>query len=165
MMPPSEFVVHAIVLGLGATALMDAWIWLRQRWLGVPGLNYTLLGRWVAWLPRGRFLHDPIAATPPVHGERVIGIAAHVLTGIVFAAILLVFGGEAWLRAPTLPLSLMVGIGSVVAPFLMMQPGMGLGIAARRAPHPGRTRLHSLVTHAMFGVGLYLSGKILSWMA
>ena len=40
-----------------------------------------------------------------------------------------------------------------------------LGIAARRAPHPGRTRLYSLVTHAMFGVGLYLSGKILSWMA
>jgi len=46
-----------------------------------------------------------------------------------------------------------------------MQPGKGLGIAARRAPHPGRTRLHSLVTHAMFGVGLYLSGQILSWMA
>lgn len=162
MMPPSEFVVHAIVLGLGATVLMDTWIWLRQRWLGVPGLNYTLVGRWVAWLPRGRFRHAPISATPPVHGERAIGIAVHVLTGIVFAAILLVFGGEAWLRAPTLSLPLMVGIGTVLAPFLLMQPGMGLGIAASRAPHPGRARLHSLATHAMFGIGLYLSGKLLS---
>jgi len=165
MMSPLGFVMHAIALGLGATALMDAWVWLRKHWLGVPALNYALVGRWVAWLPRGRFLHDPIAATPPVHGERAIGIGVHVLTGIVFAAILLVFGGEAWLRKPTLPLSLMVGVGTVVAPFLLMQPGMGLGIAASHAPHPGRARLHSLVTHAMFGVGLYLSGQILSWMA
>jgi hypothetical protein len=34
---------------------------------------------------------------------------------------------------------------------------MGLGIAARRAPNPAMARLHSLVTHAVFGLGLYLT--------
>ncbi|MEW6332336.1 MAG: DUF2938 family protein, partial [Pseudomonadota bacterium] len=41
------------------------------------------------------------------------------------------------------------------APFLVMQPGMGAGIAARRTPRPAAARVQSLVTHAIFGLGLY----------
>jgi hypothetical protein len=39
-----------------------------------------------------------------------------------------------------------------------MQPGMGLGIAASRAPDPRAARLRSLTTHAIFGLGLYAAG-------
>jgi hypothetical protein len=39
-----------------------------------------------------------------------------------------------------------------------MQPGMGLGIAARRAPNPTAARMRSLTTHAVFGIGLYAAG-------
>lgn len=39
-----------------------------------------------------------------------------------------------------------------------MQPGMGAGIAASRTPNPRAARLQSLVTHAVFGLGLYLAG-------
>ena len=48
-----------------------------------------------------------------------------------------------------------MGIGTVVAPFLLMQPCMGAGIAASRTPYPG---LHSLNTHGVLGLGLYLFG-------
>lgn len=161
-MPFSELVAHATAIGLGATAVMDAWVWLRRRWLGVPALNYAWVGRWVAHLPRGRFRHTPIAATPLVAGERAIGIVAHLLTGIVFAGILLALWGMAWVRQPTLAPALIVGIGSVAAPFLLMQPGMGAGVAARCTPHPAKARLHSLLTHAVFGVGLYLTARILA---
>jgi Protein of unknown function (DUF2938) len=41
-----------------------------------------------------------------------------------------------------------------------MQPGMGAGIAASRTPRPAVARLHSLVTHGIFGLGLYAAG----WM-
>ncbi|MFM4830667.1 hypothetical protein D3C87_798680 [compost metagenome] len=51
-----------------------------------------------------------------------------------------------------------MGIGTVVAPFLLMQPCMGAGIAASRTPYPASVRLHSLITHGVFGLGLYLSG-------
>jgi hypothetical protein len=57
---------------------------------------------------------------------------------------------------------MIVGIGSVVAPFLLMQPGMGAGIAASRTPKPGAARLNSLVTHAVFGLGLYAAGWLWS---
>jgi Protein of unknown function (DUF2938) len=46
----------------------------------------------------------------------------------------------------------------VAAPFLLMQPGMGAGIAASRTPRPAAARLHSLVTHGIFGLGLYAAG-------
>jgi hypothetical protein len=45
----------------------------------------------------------------------------------------------------------------VAAPFFLMQPGMGAGIAASRTPRPAAARLHSLINHAVFGLGLYLA--------
>jgi hypothetical protein len=50
-----------------------------------------------------------------------------------------------------------VGIGTVAAPFFLMQPGMGAGIAASRTPRPNAARLQSLLTHAVFGLGLYIT--------
>jgi hypothetical protein len=40
----------------------------------------------------------------------------------------------------------------------LMQPGMGAGIAASRMPRPSAARLQSLITHGIFGVGLYAAG-------
>ena len=93
-------------------------------------------------------------------GERVVGWTAHYLIGIAFAAVLLALWGLDWARQPTLAPALIVGIGSVAAPFLVMQPGMGAGIAASRTPRPAAARFHSLVTHAIFGFGLYAAGRI-----
>ncbi len=146
------------LVGVGATVAMDLWAIARRRLLGIPAPDYGLVGRWLAHMPRGRFRHDAIAAAPAVRGERLIGWAAHYLVGIAFAAILVGIWGSAWLRHPTIAPALIVGIGTVAAPFLVMQPGMGAGIAASRTPRPAAARLQSLVTHAIFGLGLYASG-------
>lgn len=157
-----DFLAYALLIGAGATAVMDAWGIARTRLLGIAPMNYGLVGRWLAWVVRGRFRHDPIAASPPVRGERLIGWTAHYLIGIAFAAVLLALWGLDWARHPTIGPALVVGIGSVAAPFLVMQPGMGAGIAASRTPHPGVARLQSLVTHAVFGLGLYAAACVQS---
>ena len=144
--------------GIGATAVIDLWAVARRRIFGVPAPNYGLVGRWLAHMPRGRFRHESIAAATPVHGERVIGWTAHYLIGIGFAAVLLGVGGVAWMEHPTIGPALAVGIGTVAAPFLVMQPGMGAGVAASRTARPAAARLHSLATHAFFGLGLYAAG-------
>ena len=154
-----NYVMCAVLIGAGATAVMDLWTVVRKRLFGIP-FNYGLVGRWLAYLPRGRFRHDPIAATAPVRGERVIGWAAHYLIGIAFAAVLLALWGLDWARQPTLGPALIVGVGSVAAPFLVMQPGMGAGIAASRTPRAAAARFQSLVTHAIFGLGLYAAAQI-----
>lgn len=155
-----EVLGYSIAIGVGATLVMDLWMSLRKRLFGIPALDYSLVGRWFAYLPHGRFRHTPIAASPPVPGERAVGLLAHHASGIVFAGLLLAVFGVDWTRQPTLVPALIVGVGSVAAPFLLMQPGMGMGIAARLATRPALARLNSLVTHAVFGVGLYAAG----WM-
>ena len=157
----TNYLVHAVLIGAGATAIMDGWIVVRERLLRIAPLDYGLVGRWIGHLLWGRFRHDQIAVSPPVQGERLIGWGAHYLIGIGLAAMLLAVWGLDWVRRPTILPALVVGVGSVTLPFLLMQPGMGFGIAASRVPHPMAARLHSLVTHGIFGLGLYGSG----WLA
>ena len=68
--------------------------------------------------------------------------------------------GLEWVQRPTLGPALAVGMGTVVMPFFVMQPGMGAGIAASRTPHPQAARVQSVVTHTLFGLGLYAGGGI-----
>ena len=157
-----NYLLCAVTIGAGATAVMDIWAVARKRLFGIAPLDYALVGRWLGHLARGRFRHQQIAAAQPVPGERLIGWTAHYLIGIAFAATLLAIWGLDWARHPTIGPALIVGIGSVAAPFLLMQPGMGLGVAASRTPRPAVARMQSLVTHAMFGIGLYAAGWVTS---
>ena len=154
-----DTLAQAVLTGAGATAVMDAWGMARRRLFGVP-MNYGLVGRWIAYLPRGVFRHERIAASPAVRGELAIGWIAHYAIGIAFAGLLLLLYGP----RPTLASALLVGIGTVAAPFLVMQPGMGAGIAASRTPRPGAARMQSLVNHAVFGLGLYVSASVLNFL-
>lgn len=155
-----DILVYTLLTGAGATAVMDLWTIARRRLFGVALPDYGLVGRWLAHMARGHFRHERIAAAPPVAGERLLGWIAHYLIGIGFAAVLLAVWGAGWASRPTPGPALIVGIGSVAAPFLIMQPGMGAGIAASRMPNPAAARIQSLVTHAVFGCGLYAAGWV-----
>ena len=155
-----DIFITAALLGIGATAATDLWASVRRRWLGVPAPDFGLVGRWIAHMPRGRFRHERIASAAMVRGERVIGWTAHYLIGVAFAALLIAMTGRDWLRHPTPWPALLFGVVSVLAPFLLMQPGMGAGIAASRTPNPSAARRQSLATHAIFGFGLYLAGHV-----
>ena len=157
--------INTALVGIGATALTDLWSLARRAMFGVPLPDYGRVGRWLAHMPRGRFRHASIAAAAPVAGERIVGWAAHYLIGVAFAALMPGLFGTAWLREPTLAPAMAVGIGTVAAPFLLMQPGMGAGIAARLTPHPNRARVHSLAMHAVFGLGLYASAWATAFIA
>lgn len=150
-----NYVIASILVGSGATAITDVWSMVRERLLHIAPPNYGLVGRWIAHMRHGQFRHDRIASSPAVRGECVVGWVAHYLIGIAFAAVLIAICGVEWLRNPTLGPALAVGIGTVAAPFLLMQPGMGAGIAASRTPRPAAARMQSLITHAVFGLGLY----------
>jgi hypothetical protein len=150
--------LYALPIGIGATIAMDIFAIVRSRLLGQPSPDYALVGRWLAHMPRGIFVHRAIGKAAPARGEKIIGWTAHYLTGIAFALLLLLLFGADWARHPALMPALAVGVGSVAAPFLLMQPGMGQGIAARRTPKPWAARGRSLLTHLSFALGLYAAG-------
>ena len=159
-----EQLAHAVLIGAGATLVMDVGSVLRHRFLGTRLPDYCLVGRWISHLPRGRFHHHPIASTPAVRHECVIGWVSHYAIGVVFAGLLLAVWGFDWARHPTIGPALAIGIVTVAAPFFLMQPGMGAGVAASRTPRPNAARLQSLITHTTFGVGLYAAALFVNFL-
>lgn len=154
------FLENTIVTGVLATLTMDAWGILRRPLLGWPVADYRLIGRWVAHLFRGTFRHEAIGRAAPVPGESTLGWVIHYATGLAFAAAMFAIAGDDWAHAPTLAPALAFGLATVLFPFLVMQPAMGLGIAASRTPRPATARLQSLLTHAVFGAGLHLGALV-----
>ncbi|MGE3401674.1 MAG: DUF2938 domain-containing protein [Vicinamibacterales bacterium] len=158
--------MEAVVIGVGATLVMDAWALVLRRGFGVASLDFGMLGRWIGHLARGRVRHERIGHSAPIAHERAIGWLAHYTIGITFAAALLAVTGEAWIDHPSLAPALIVSAVTLAAPFLVLQPGMGLGIAASRAPHPNAARLRSVATHTVYGLGLYVSARLWSaWLS
>jgi hypothetical protein len=148
----------AVLLGIGATLSMDAWNLFLKRTLGIPSLNYCLLGRWFCYMPGGTFRHPDIGAAPPLPHECTVGWMAHYAIGVTLALIfVVVFVSADWLARPTLLPALLYGIGTVGFPLFILQPSLGLGVASSRSPNPTRARLKSLMTHSVFGLGLYLA--------
>ena len=128
-----ELVVRIVVIGCGATLVMDLWAAGLRR-LGVPSLDLALLGRWVLHLRRGRWFHESIARTTPVRGERLIGWCAHYAIGIGFAALLLATFGLAWARSPTLQPALFIGLVPPCPHGSSYSPALGAGIASSKTP-------------------------------
>jgi hypothetical protein len=152
----ANYILRAIAIGIGATLVMDLWNLFLKRTFSIPSLNYCFLGRWLRHMPGGTFRHASITSAPQKPFECTVGWIAHYTIGVVFALVFVVLTSGDWLARPTLLPALLYGIGTVVFPFFIMQPSLGLGIAASRTPKPTQARLKSLVTHAVFGVGLYV---------
>ena len=154
-----EFAARSVLVGAGATVTMDVWAAILRRF-GIPSLDFAWLGRWLGHLLQGRYSHASIASAAPIRAERAIGWFAHYTIGISFAALLLATFGLQWGRSPTLLPALFVGAITVLAPWLILQPALGAGIASSKTTRPFFNSMKSLVTHIVFGVGLFLAAHV-----
>jgi Protein of unknown function (DUF2938) len=157
-----ELLVGAAVVGLGATLVMDLWAVSLKRAFNIPSPNYCFVGRWLRHMTDGVFKHPSIAAAAQKPAECTIGWITHYTIGMLFALVLVALTTPQWLQSPTLMPALIFGTATVGMPFFIMHPSFGLGFAASKAPNPMQARLRSLMNHAVFGVGLYVSALVVS---
>lgn len=150
----TEFLTLSIVIGVGATVLLDLWAQL-LRLFGLPKPNWAPPGRWFAHLLRGRVAHDDIGKAEPVAGEIAIGWVFHYGVGILFTAVLLAIWGLDWARSPTFLPALIVGLATVGCGWFILQPGMGMGIAASKQQDATQIRILNVAAHIVFAIGLY----------
>jgi Protein of unknown function (DUF2938) len=158
----TDFLWHALLIGIGATAILDLWALFLKAAFSQPLPNWGLVGRWFAHIPRGTLFHADIASARPVANETAIGWIAHFLTGIVYAGLLIALAGREWVANPTFMPALIVGLVTVGAGWFLLQPGMGAGWAASLRPNPWKVRGLNLVSHAVFGTGLFITALLLS---
>lgn len=159
---PVNLILSGLILGVGATLIMDVWAAFLKLAFDVSGLNLSMLGRWIGYLFKGKLLHNGIGQSPPIAGEALIGWVCHYLIGITFAGVLLFFWGTSWLKSPTLGPALIIGLGTLVFPYFLMQPGFGMGIAASKLPNSHIVQMKSLMAHTVYGIGLFLAAKLIS---
>jgi len=155
-----QFVVSAVGVGIFATLVLDSWALFISRFFGAPVTNWGWVGRWVSGLPSGVYRSTPIAQAAPVPHESALGWLTHYVIGVTYAFAYLTIARAASVE-PTLASAVLFGLVTVLAPWLILQPGLGLGFFAAAAARPNLTRTANLISHSIFGVGLFLGWYVL----
>lgn len=151
-----DIIWRGIVIGIGATVLMDIWAIVLHRFFGQSAAaNWAPVGRWFYHLKNGKVFHDSIANAAPYEHELALGWISHYVTGIVYGLALAIVMGPAWLAEPTFIPAWILGIVTVGAGWFLLQPGLGIGWAASKTPNPAKARAMNLIAHTVFAIGLY----------
>ena len=152
---------HALLIGVLSTLSMDLLTGVAVRLRLVAPLPPNLVGRWFASVARVQPFHTDIARAAPVNYELLIALLGHYAIGTVLAT-LFVWGTGAvgWTRS--LGVALTFGVGTCVLPWLLMFPAMGYGVFGLHGPDGTRLFVSSLVSHALFGLGLWTAIRAVS---
>src|SRR5262249_9641442 len=108
-----------------------------------------------------RVRSDNIGQAEPVPGEHALGWTFHYVIGISYGLLLVAIWGAGWLRQPGIAEPLILALALLILPYFVMMPGMGMGMAGSRTPKPNVTRLKSVIGHSMFGIGMYLTARLM----
>ncbi|GLT01618.1 membrane protein [Sphingobium jiangsuense] len=157
-----DSLVHAALVGIGGTIILDLYAFLLQRVLDVSGTNWKMVGRWIGHMPKGEFIQPAIGQAKPVSGEHALGWAFHYGIGIAYGLLLVALWGTGWLQKPGITEPLILALALLMLPYCVMMPGMGMGMAGSRTPNPNMTRLKSVVGHCVFAAGMYLTARLLT---
>ena len=148
-------VVKILVLGVFATVVIDIWATFSNKILAFPRTNWAMVGRWLGHIPSGRLAHSPISSASEIRNENAMGWAFHYFIGVVYAAfyaMLVLYGQNG---QPSLLSAWLFGLATILSPWFIMQPSLGMGFCASQAPKPNMVRLQNFAIHSIFGVALY----------
>lgn len=149
-----------ILIGTGATVAIDCFTYIISLF-GHKPRGILFVGRWLAYFPKGKFFHNTIIETPSIVNELIIGRITHYSIGILFAFLLVkVYGGK-WLEKPRLFPAIIIAMITLITPFFILQPALGFGIALSNMPHQIPLLIKTLLIHLVYGIGLYLSAKVI----
>ena len=152
-----EQALRILVMGITATVAIDLWATFSNRMLGWPRTNWGLVGRWIGHMRDGRFTHVSIGSSPTIAHESILGWVFHYVVGCIYAALYLMYVGTAQMGQPTLVSAVLFGLVTILSPWLLMQPALGLGVFASKAPRPTLVRMQNLMIHTIFGLALFYS--------
>ena len=156
-----ETIYYGFLMGLGATLAIDFWAVIQHRIWNLPLPNWAMPGRWFAHLFQGKVFHRDIAQSKEVTNELLVGWLLHYGVGVGYGIMFLLIMGIEWISHPSFLSAWIFALITIVAGWFILQPGMGLGWAGKNTSAPWKLRGLGLVTHTIFGLGLWASGLLI----
>ena len=150
-----------IILGLCSTLLLDVIQYLRHRLWQHGWLDYAVLAQalWQHWQNYSRTGH--VHTRLPMAWARLLGWLLHYVIGVALVWLAMQINVLRGAQTLGLPFCLMFGSATVLLPFFIMQPLLGMGIAARNTATPWSNRGKSLIAHGLFGLSVYVAAQLL----
>jgi hypothetical protein len=157
VLPSTVDVFEMFLLGILATLVMDllGFVFAKTR-IVHPLITPAIVGRWVLYLLRGKFIHKDINETPALKFERPAALLFHYLIGILLSGNYLALELEYPIIYQELWAPVLFGIATTVLPWFLLYPSIGLGLLASKAPKRSPYIVTSLVNHTSFGLGLLI---------
>ncbi len=149
--------VEMILMGVLATIFMGVLsIILGKSMIIRQLLRPEAIGRRTLYMFRVRFVHDNIHKTPTLNNEMSVTWLSHYLIGIGLAGVypFLEMNEPALRHQGWMPV--IVGIATVLLPWLWLYPSAGLGFLASKAPRKSPYIVASLVDYTNFELGLMI---------
>ena len=151
--------LRILITGLAGATAADIGRTIYQWLTGFPAVNWSVTGRWFLMVLQGQPYVPDIGAAPTLPNELIAGHAAYYTISVIFAGAYLLLL-KAMKREPSLWSGLLFGWVTMVFPFLMQMPLMGMGVLASATATPWLIIGRTLVHHSSFGLGLALGAMV-----
>ncbi|WP_349295478.1 DUF2938 family protein (plasmid) [Thioclava sp. 'Guangxiensis'] len=159
----TDIVLFTLVVGIGSTIALDLWGVFTGKIGWMPGTHWPSVGRWIQGLPAGRLVFDGSDTRPFTSSEAATGWIFHYLIGLGYALVIPLVWGTDFIAAPTFLPFFWIGIViSTLAGLVILMPGMGGGVFARKLPNTAGMIAYVLVAHVVFAIAQYLLALMLS---
>lgn len=157
----SVLTLRNLFVGILGTFTMDVLTALMIKLGLIAPLPPRLIGRWFVSLARGQFVHTDIGQLMPISHELGIAVPMHYAIGITLAFTYLLMTTLLGLNQQNPVFALVFGLFTCALPWFVMFPAMGYGWFGTHGPIGTRLFLSSVVTHCLYGVGLWLATSML----
>lgn len=145
-----------LVVGIGSTIILDLWVTLVEKMLGIPQTNWGIVGRWIFGIPKGNWVLDASIDKAPNAQEKTLGWLFHYVVGIGYAVLIILLFGASFIDEPSIMPIIVVGLVlSTLAGLAILMPALGAGFMGRLVPNWFAMFIYLVVTHAVFAEGQY----------
>lgn len=150
-------VIETILMGIFATYFMDLiGSFLVRRKFIHSFIEPEAVGRWFLYMFRGKIIHKDINKTPALNNEKLWSTTSHYLIGIILAGIYLFLELKVPAIRDQIWMPLIFGIATVILPWFLLIPSIGLGLMASKSPNKLSIIKTNLINHTNFGLGLLI---------
>ncbi|MBV1914519.1 MAG: DUF2938 domain-containing protein [Pseudomonadales bacterium] len=150
-----EVAIQILIVGVLATVAIDIWATFANKMFKLPRTNWAMVGRWLGHIPSGKFTHISISSSPTIKYENTVGWVFHYSIGLSYAALYIGLVFTFLDGIPTLLSAWVFGLVTILSPWFVMQPCLGMGVCAVKAPEPNLVRINNFIIHSIFGIALY----------